>query len=113
MRRRRTFVDWLPTLLASTTVFAKLMAMATMWTSSPIAHALFAFVLADVIPFTVANAARARVFDTRGTGPFLAQMLVWNVVLLTLTAVQWYVVGALVRRWLFSRESRAVPVRFR
>ena len=113
MRGFRAFLDWLPTLLASTTVFAKLLAMAAFGSGSLITAPLLAFAVGDVLPITLARAAARLFFDTRGIGPSGAQMLFSHVAMLVLTAAQWYVVGAVIRRWLFSRETTAVTTRFR
>jgi hypothetical protein len=111
MRGSRTFLDWLPLLFASTMVFLKLLGMATIFIGFPLAMPLLLLVIIDVMPFALADTARKLFFDTRGPAP--QGILFRHVAMLALTAVQWYVVGVLVRRWLVHRDSPAVPVRFR
>lgn len=85
-----------------------------MWSGSSLSAPLLYSIFLDMIPMQVADTVRKVFFNPRGGAPSSEGNLVFGVILLLLTALQWYGAGPLLRWWIFRREPVPVtPVRFR
>ena len=113
MRAARTAIDWFPTVLASAAVLAKLLAMLTLFVGAPFAGALLVFTIFDPLPWWIADTVRKVFFDTRGIAPSLAHGMVIHVIVLLCTAIQWYAIGAIVRRMVAGRATGATTMSLR
>jgi hypothetical protein len=67
----------------------------------PTVSPLTLFIRMDPLPWWVAQTSRSAVQQNPYPGAF--ELLVFAVVLIGLTAVQWYLIGMMVRNWLRTR----------
>jgi hypothetical protein len=71
------------------------------------------FTIFDPLPWWIGETARKVFVDPRGIAPSLAHLMFTYAIVLLFTAIQWYAIGAIVRRVVAGRATSATTMSWR